>query len=399
MQAHVLKATHEQTKTHNKRLVLKTIYDHSASSRADVARWTGLTRPTVSNTVTELIAEGLVEEVGQGQSDGGKPPILLRVVDGARQIIGIDLANSEFRGAVTDLRGQIIHCVSLPVHEQDGQAALELVYALCEQLLPAATSPLLGIGIGTPGLIHAQKGIVRKAVNLDWADLPLRDLVARRCGLPVYIANDSHVAALGEYIFGQKRKTPNLVVVKVGRGVGAGIVLNGLLYHGDDSGAGEIGHVRVVEGGVHCRCGHEGCLETVTSSQAIVRQARLLAQENPHSLLWRFASTPEAITTDVVLQAFQAGEPAIRQIIAEVGYYLGIALAHLVGVLNIQKIVIAGSVARFGTPLQTAIEQEMRTRAMALLAEKTKVEISTLAQDIVILGAAALLLTHEFGLT
>lgn len=399
MFANVLKATHEQTKTHNKRLVLKTIYDHSASSRADVARWTGLTRPTVSSTVTELLAEGLVEEVGQGQSDGGKPPILLRVVDGARHLIGIDLANSEFRGAVTDLRGRIIHRVSLPVHDQDGKAALELVYALCEQLLPAATSPLLGIGIGTPGLIHAQKGVVRKAVNLDWADLPLRDLVAKRCALPVYIANDSHVAALGEYIFGQTRKTPNLVVVKVGRGVGAGIVLNGRLYHGDGSGAGEIGHVRVVEDGVHCRCGHDGCLETVTSSQAIVKQARLLARRNPHSLLWQFAPTLEAITTDVVLQAFQAGDPAIQQIIAEVGHYLGIALANLVGVLNIQKIVIAGSVARFGAPLQAAIEQEMRTRAMALLAEKTKVELSTLAQDIVILGAAALLLTHEFGLT
>lgn len=399
MHVNVLKATHEQTKTHNKRLVLKTIYDHSASSRADVARWTGLTRPTVSNTVTELLAEGLVEEVGQGQSDGGKPPILLRVVDGARHLIGIDLANSEFRGAVTDLRGRIIHRVSLPVHDQDGKAALELVYTLCEQLLPAATSPLLGIGIGTPGLIHAQKGVVRKAVNLDWADLPLRDLVAKRCGLPVYIANDSHVAALGEYIFGQTRKTPNLVVVKVGRGVGAGIVLNGRLYHGDGSGAGEIGHVRVVEDGVHCRCGHDGCLETVTSSQAIVKQARLLARKNPQSLLWQFAPTLEAITTDVVLQAFHAGDPAIQQIIAEVGHYLGIALANLVGVLNIQKMIIAGSVARFGVPLQAAIEQEMRTRAMALLAEKTKVELSTLAQDIVILGAAALLLTHEFGLT
>lgn len=399
MLANVLKATHEQTRTHNKRLILKTIYDHSPSSRADVARRTGLTRPTVSSTVTELITEGLVEEIGQGQSDGGKPPILLSVAPEARHVIGLDLANSEFRGAVTDLRGAILHRASIPVYERDGTTALEAVYALCEQLLAAATSPVLGIGIGTPGLIDAQRGIVQRAVNLDWADLPLRDLIANRYRLPVYIANDSHVAALGEYIFAQKRKTPNLVVVKVGRGVGAGIVLNGRLYHGDGSGAGEIGHVRVVEDGIACRCGHAGCLETVTSSQAIVKQARLLAQCNPDSQLWQFTSTPEAITTEVVLNAFLAGDPAIQQIIAEVGHYLGIALANLVGVLNIQKIVIAGSVARFGDLLQTTMEQEMRTRAMALLAEKTKVELSTLEQDIVILGAAALLLTHELGLT
>ncbi|MEZ4736567.1 MAG: ROK family transcriptional regulator [Caldilineaceae bacterium] len=399
MRATVLKATHEQTKAHNKQLILKTIYDHSQSSRADVARWTGLTRPTVSSTVAELIEEGLVEEVGQGQSDGGKPPILLRVVDGACHLIGLDLANSEFRGAVTDLRGKIIHRVSLPVQERDGAAALDLVYALCDQLLAAATSPLLGIGIGTPGLIDAQQGIVRKAVNLDWNDLPLRDLVATRYHAPVYVANDSHVAALAEYIFGQQRKTPNLVVVKVGRGVGAGIVLQGRLYHGDGSGAGEIGHVRVVEQGVRCRCGHVGCLETVTSSQAIVKQARQLAQVNPQSLLWQFTPTLETITTTTALDAFLAGDPAMQEVIAEVGRYLGVAVANLVGVLNIQKIVIAGSVARFGQPLQNAITQEMRKRAMAILADETTVALSTLAQDIVILGAAALLLTHELKLT
>lgn len=399
MLVHSLKATHEKTKAHNKRLIFKTIYDDPRSSRADVARKTGLTRPTVSTIVAELMEEGLIEEVGQGQSDGGKPPILLGVVDDARHLIGLDLANSEFRGAVTDLRGRVIHRESLPIQEQDGDAALVLVYELCARLIAAATKPVLGIGIGTPGLIDAQKGIVRKAVNLDWQNLALRERVESRYQLPVYIANDSHVAALAEYIFGQQRKTPNLVVVKVGRGVGAGIVLHGHLYYGDGSGAGEIGHVRVVEQGIRCRCGHTGCLETVTSSQAIVKQARLLAQADPHSLLWQLAPALDAITTDVVLQAFQAGEPAVQQIIADVGRYLGMAVANLVGVLNMQHIMIAGSVARFGAPLLAAIEQAMRHSSMALLADETQVQLSKLGQDIVILGAAALLLIHELELT
>lgn len=392
------KATHEQTKIHNKNLVLKIIYDHQEVSRADIARITYLTPPTVSTTVAELIEGGLVEETGHGPSAGGKPPTLLRVVYDSRHLIGIDLANSEFRGAVINLRGQIIHRDSLPVKLNDGQTALELVYQLIDRLMAVVTRPLLGLGVGTPGLVDAQRGIVRKAVNLDWQDLPLRDLLASRYHLPVFVANDSHVAAVAEYVFGQERKTPNLIILKVGRGVSAGIVLNGRLHYGDGSGAGEIGHVRVVEQGVLCSCGHYGCLETVTSSRFIVEQARIIAQSNPHSLLHQFAPTPEAITTDVVIQAFEAGDEQVRQIVAEVGRYLGLATANLVGILNIQSILIGGSIARFGESLLEPIRQEMKQRAMATLTDETQVSLSRLGQEIVILGAAALILTYELSL-
>ena len=221
------KATREQSKIHNKRLILKTIYDNGEISRAYISRLTYLTRTTVSSIVTELIDEGLVEEIGQGPSDGGKPPILLSVVDNSRHLIGIDLADSEFRGGVVDLRGKIIDRVIISVNDRDGLSAMELVYKLIDKLIGIATNPILGIGIGTPGLMDARNGIVRSAVNLDWSDLPLRNLLESRYNLHVYIANDSQVAALGEYTFGQRQETSNLVVVKVGRGVGAGIVING----------------------------------------------------------------------------------------------------------------------------------------------------------------------------
>jgi glucokinase-like ROK family protein len=398
MAATTQKATHEQTKNHNKRFILKSIYDQLQTSRADIARITGLTRPTVSNIVAELIEEGLVEEVGQGQSEGGKPPILLSVVDDSRHLLAIDLADSEFQGAVVDLRGRVIHRESLPVNDCNGEAALQLVYQLSDRLIKTATRPLLGIGIGAPGLIEAQAGIICKAVNLNWQDLPLRDLLAARYNVPIYLANDGHVAALGEYIFGQRRQTPNLVIVKVGRGVIAGIVLKGRLHHGDGSGAGEIGHIRVVEGGLLCRCGRRGCLETVTNSHAIERQARAIAQANPNSMLHHFAASPAALTLETVLQAFQAGDETLYPLIAEVGCYLGIAVAYLVGVLNVQHILICGSVARFGEPLLEPIRQEMKQRALALLANQTHIGLSNLGQDIVLQGAAALLLANELGL-
>jgi N-acetylglucosamine repressor len=393
------KATQQQTKTHNSRLILKTIYDQGEVSRADIARLTGLTRTTVSDAVAELIEDGLVTEVGLGPSVGGKPPTLLSLVDDSRHLIGIDLADSEFRGGVINLRGKIRHRLSLPINDRDGDAALALVYALTDELVAAAAdSSLLGIGIGTPGLMDAQRGVVRNAVNLDWQNLPLGDLLEERYHMPVYIANDSQVAALAEYTFGERRSVSNLIVVKVGRGTGAGIVLNGQLHYGDGFGAGEIGHVVVVEGGERCRCGRLGCLETVASSRAIIRRAQAIARSNPHSILHQFVSKPEEINTSIVLQAFEAGEEALRPVIAEVARYLGMAVANLVGALNVQHIVIAGSVARFGQALLEPIIEEMEQRSLAALADETRVEISSLGPDIVLLGAAALLLTQELGL-
>lgn len=392
------KATRQQTKAHNSHLVLKTIYHQGQVSRAGIARLTHLTRTTVSEIVAELMKEGLVEEVGQGPSKGGKPPILLSVVDDSRHLIGIDLANSEFRGGVINLRGKAKHRFNLPVNNRNGEAALALVYELLDELVAATDRPLLGIGIGTPGLMDARRGVVRHAVNLNWQNLPLRDLLEKRYNLPVHIANDCQVAALAEYTFGESKNAPNLVVVKVGRGIGAGIVLNGQLHYGDGFGAGEIGHVVIVEGGERCRCGHFGCLETMVSSRAIIKQAQAIAQSNPDSALHQLTTTTEALNTDVVLQAFEAGDESLQVVITEVGRYLGIAVANLVGTVNIHRIVIAGSVARFGPTLLEPIRQEMRRRSLAALANETWVDISNLGSDIVILGAAALLLTRELGL-
>ena len=393
------KATHKQTKTYNSQLVLKTIYDHHRISRADVARSTGLTRTSVSELVAHLLEQGLVKEDGRGPSAGGKSPILLRVIDEARHLIGIDLANSEFRGAVVNLRGEIRHTVKLPVKSDSGDEALALVYELVDSLLASTDKPLLGIGIGTPGLIDTGHGVVQQAVNLDWQNLPLGSLLQARYKLPIYVANDSQLAALAEHIFGGGQHTANLVVIKVGRGIGAGIVLNGQLFQGDGSGAGEIGHITVVENGKQCRCGNFGCLETVASTRAIVQKAQELAPVHPDSLLNRFSAEPHAITIDTIWEAFEADDDLARQIVLEAGRYLGIAAASLVGALNVQHILVVGTMTRFGQLWLEAARQEMLKRSLAMLAQRTQMEVGQLEPNVVILGASALLLTRELGLS
>ncbi|MFC1878547.1 ROK family protein [Chloroflexota bacterium] len=392
------KATRQQTKQHNTRLVLKTIYDQEQISRANIARATRLTKTTVSRIVAELIHEGLIEETGFGSSESGKPPILLSIVDGGRNYIGIDLANSEFRGATVNMRGNIVDRYSLPISNHDGAAALELVYNLTDKLLAASDKPIHGIGIGTPGLMDPDNGVIRQAVNLDWRDVPLRSLMEERYQLPCQIANDCQAAALGDYTFVRNSGTSNLVVVKVGRGIGSGIVLNGQLHYGDGYGAGEIGHMVVIEGGEACACGNHGCLETIASTQAVVKRAQKLAKNNSHSILNQFVNSPSEINTDIVLQAFNAGDEDLLSLITEAGSYLGIAVANLVSVLNIENIVITGSMARFGNVFLDPIKQVMSKNSIPILANETKIEISPLGQDIVIKGAASLLLANDLHL-
>jgi predicted NBD/HSP70 family sugar kinase len=376
------KATHQETRAHNSRLVLGTIYDRGPISRADLARSTGLTRTTVSDVVSDLIRDGLTREVGRGPSTGGKAPILLAFADDARHLVGLDLGENVFRGAIVDLRGEICTAVEVAVDDLDGHEALERVFNLVDQLLTRTDRPILGIGIGTAGLIDTTIGTVLEAVNLDWHGLPLGALLQARTGLPVYVANDSQATALAEHVFGGPRLS-NLIVVKVGEGIGAGLILGGRLFQGDGFGAGEIGHTTVRPDGDACRCGRHGCLETVASTRAILDQ---LAGHGISRL-------PDAVA------ALEAGDPLVRDIVVAAGRQLGLAVAWLVGVLDVERIVLVGSAAEFGEPWLNAVRESMLANALGLLADATTIEIGRLHADGVVLGATALLMTRELGLS
>ncbi len=392
------KATREQTKHHNYRLVLKLIYDNEKISRADIARTTALTPTTVSALVDEMIAQGLVSEVGQTRLSVGKPPTHLSLVKDARQSIGIDLGNSELRGVVTNLRGEIVHQDCLRLEGRRGQQALELVFQLVEQMLQMVDRPLLGIGIGTPGIVEKGARIIRGSINLDWWDLPLCDLLEERFHQPVLMINDSRAAVLGEYTFGKSRGISDLAVIKVGDGISAGILLNGELYYGVSAGAGEIGHVVVAPQGEMCRCGHRGCLEAMASRGAMVRRARQLAPSHPESALSRLTTHPEEIEFETILQALNEGDALAMHLVEQIGEYLGIAAANIVGLLNLPRIVIAGIVSQFGERLTQSIRKKMIEHSIAPIAEQTEVEISPLGDDIVTLGAVALVMRDKLGL-
>jgi len=390
------KATHQQTKQRNRDLVLKMIFEHDAISRAEVARVTKLTRATVSDMVANLIEEGLVEEVGYGESIGGKAPILLSLVANSRYLIGLNLAQDKFIGSVVNLRGEIKETVEFPVNDSDGEQALQLVYRILDQLTKNEWRPLVGIGVGTPGLVNTQEGIVINAVNLDWQDLPLAHLLESRYDLPITVLNDSQATAIGEFVYGGNHQfESNLIVVTVKHGIGAGILINGRLFQGDGGGAGEIGHIVVQENGALCRCGKHGCLEAIASARAVVQRAIALAPEYSDSAL---AKNIQNISLDAIKSAWQVNDTLARRVMSDAAHYLGISMASLVGALNIQKIVLSGDMATFGESWLRSVQESMTQASLARMAQDTQLELGALEFKACILGASAFMLLENYNL-
>jgi N-acetylglucosamine repressor len=378
------KATHQQTRTFNQQLVLRALHDHSPLSRADLARLTGLTRTSVGDLVGTLLHDGLIEEVGRGRSSGGKSPILLRVAPDGRHLIGLDLGEAQFTAGIVNLRGEILRSIRLPLERRSGGAIVERIFELVDALCADNQSPLLGIGIGAPGVIDTSTGTVRWSVYRDWAGLRLGPLLEERCGVPVVVANDSHAAAVAELTFFRRPRPNNLIVIRVGRGVGAGIILNGQLFQGDGAGAGEFGHVAVGDGDAPCRCGGEGCLETVTSMHALVDGAR--------------AVEPSITDESGLVAAFRAGATDVRRIVLDAARMLGIAVGWLIGLLNVHHVLLVGPVTAFGEEWIAEVRRSARSRVLTLLARDTRIEFGHVHDDLVVLGASALLMEQQLGL-
>lgn len=388
------KATRQHTKEHNRSLVLRLIFAHEVISRAEIARITHLTRTTVSDIVSDLLDQGLVQELGTGESlGGGKNPILLGLVEDSRWVIGLDLGQNEFRAAVVNLRGKIREVVSIPINDTDGIEALTLVYHMVDKLISSTTKPLSGIGVGTPGLVGSNDGMVVNAVNLNWRNVPLAKLLQEKYNLPVSIMNDSQAAALGEKTYGQgSLKEENMVLLNIHHGIGAGIFLNGQLFQGDGGFAGEIGHIVVQrENGELCRCGNYGCLETVASTRALIQKAREAVEHQAPTTLPR---NPEGINLNHLLQAYRDGDSLTVRLVTENANYIGLALSGLVGMLNIHRIVLGGQMTRFGNPWLDQIRTALRKYSLERAFQETHVEIGQLGENATLLGAAAVFATN-----
>ncbi|MET4061330.1 putative NBD/HSP70 family sugar kinase [Arthrobacter sp. UYP6] len=354
-------------RSYNLALVLQTLYRSGELSRADLARELGFTRVTASDLVGELITSGYVVELGhREESRPGKPAMLVDINREGLQIVSLDLAEHQvFRGALMDLDGNILDRCEVPHKASRGEECIREVVGLLRRTVDLATAPLLGVGVGSPGIVDPS-GVVQSAPNLGWFNVDLRRILAEACEVPVTVVNDANAAVLAEISFSSA--DDDLMLIKVGHGVGSGLVVGGRLLLGSRYAAGEIGHVTVgTDGGAQCACGKTGCLET-----------------------WLSVPNLEA--------AAAGGDAGTRErVLSEAGQRLGIALAPIVGALNLSEVVLSGPLNLLGGTLLEAAAVTLRKRTLDEFHSDVTFRMTTQGQDIVLRGAAVMVLSEQLG--
>ncbi len=372
-------------------------------SRTDLARHTGLSRATIAILITELLRVGLVEEIGLGQSSGGRPPKLLRFRPDAAVAIGAVLEDRHWTIVATDLHARVLHRERINVAGSAPEAAIEALQRGVTILMPRLKAEghriLPAIGLGTPGLVDTSSGTVITAVDVGWANVPMQDLAEQLLGIPARVANRSRLGALAELWQGVDRDVRNLIFISISTGIAAGIVNEGELITGTNSSAGELGHFTVDPDGPLCPCGNRGCLQQFVSEPAISNRARARLRLGGTGLLHDLAGNhPERLTSAMIFDAAIQGDALAREIVDEAAEHLGVAVANLVNVLNPELIVLGGPLGQTGSPLLDPVRTVLKRRALAFPASAVEVITTTVGPDAGAVGAAVLVLQQAIDL-
>lgn len=322
-------------------------------------------------------------------------------------IVGVDLGGTNIvAGAMPEDGSRMIALKSIPTQAEGGAEGVvdRIVGAVQGVILDtiaeakAQRSDFLGIGIGAPGPLDRERGIVVVAPNLGWRDFPLRDRIAERMGLPATLDNDANCATVGEWWQGAAKGARSVVGITIGTGIGGGLIFDGTLYHGASDVAGEIGHTTIDMTGRYCKCGNYGCLEAYASGPAIALRAReALAREASNSMLLEMVARPEEITAATVYEAAKRNDPLAQEIVRETAVFLGAGLANLLNVINPDVVVVAGGVTQAGEQLFEPLRKEVRRRAFRPAVEACRIVPGTLPGTAGVVGAVATFKAQHLG--
>ena len=382
-------------------LVVEALRRAGARSRSDVAERTGLGRAVVAQRVGELGLAGLVMEDGTGKSTGGRPPRHLHFNSEAGHILAADLGATSVDVAVSDLDGRILTHRSEPADVADGpEAVLERVELLMAEAANSIDAPgeRFGVGIGVPGPVEFESGRpVAPPIMPGWDDYPIRERLEDRFGAPVWVDNDVNVMALGEWRAGVARNHRNVIFVKIGSGIGAGLIFNGQLYRGSNGSAGDLGHAQVGEAPVICRCGNTGCLEALAGGQALAREALEAGRDGRSQLLAAALDEGREPTGRDVAEAASRGDRAAVDLLVQSGHYVGAMLATVVNLFNPSLIVIGGGVALAGDVYLAAIRETVYRRSLPLATRRLQIVPSGLGLMAGVIGAASMVADELFS--
>lgn len=376
-------------KTINKSIVLDSVKNNGPISRSQISSQTNLNKATVSTMVSELINEELVNEIGEGQSSGGRKPVMLYYNNRAGYSIGIDLGVNYILGILTDLSGNIIEESYRSLTDTTFESVTRILYDMIEQLknkAPESPYGIIGIGVGVPGTVDSNQKILL-APNLEWTQVDLKQNLEQKFDIPTIIENEANSGAHAEHLYGAAHDVPNMIYVSIGIGIGTGIIINNKLYTGASGISGEMGHFTIETNGKKCRCGNRGCWELYASESTLFEEAKKLSV---------FRSSSQ-ITMDEIQQYARDGNPEVIQMLYNISKYIGIGLTNIINTFNSDLIVIGNRFVNFEDWVTNPIKRILNERVSSYHRKATEVKFSTLGRYSCALGASSFAFTKFFN--
>ena len=388
----------------NKIKVTNLIRDNDGISRAALAKKSGMSAPTISRIVEALIRDGLVTESGMGVSNGGRRPTMLRFSGVDSFIIGVDLGTTDIFGVLTDLDAKVIAEVKRPTRVEEGfSRVMERTAEIIDELrhyLGRGKNKVRGIGMAIAGLINRERDIVEFSPNFKWHNVDVRATLPQAKEIPVVFDNVTRVMALGEMWYGSGRNYRNFIMVNVGFGIGAGIIVQGSPLYGLKGLAGEFGHIILEkDSDVQCGCGNFGCLEALSSGSAIAKAAQKALRSGAASILSEMCGgDPSRLTAEMVANAAKQGDSVAWTIFDRAAEYLGLGIAGIINLFNPEAVFIGGGVAQAGDILFSRVRKTVNARALSKTASDVMILPASFGPRAAVMGAISLILSGVVNL-
>lgn len=374
------------------------LYQSGDTSINKMARLFHASIPSATGIVNELMRDGWITETGTGPARAGRPPVLYGLKAKKYLTLIMDINRHDTQLVIFDLHNQLILKRKVDIRLDDSADFLEQLFALTDDFLNSnniSHSKLWGIGVSMPGLINSSQGINLTYPNLPPSGIPLVTHLRKHFKLPVCLFNDTKATTIGEHRFGLAMDKSQVLTINIDWGVGLGIIINGEVFHGASGFAGELGHIQVKPDGLLCLCGKVGCLDTITSGIALIRQAKEGIKSGRATILSQIVDQNlDLLDTTHIIEAVHAGDEFSIDLLSTVGTELGKGLATAVHLFNPEVIIVGGLLAEAGPFISNPIEQAINKYCLSDFKNSLSIHISKLGSKARLLGTQAHLFEH-----
>lgn len=400
MKYSIQKISKDLMKLYNQKLLLRILKDKGPISRSDLSKMTDLTPPAISEITKELESLDLINNIGETRITRGRFPTMYQLNKDAFKVIGVTIRSNSIRIGLINMAGDILYYKEqCQLTNTQPEVIADVVSSLVDCVLQETKTEkheVRGIGLGMHGIVDAVNGISVYPPHLNWENIAIRELLEERIHLPVLVDNDCNTLALAEYWFGGGRNLNSFITLNVDYGIGAGIIVDGNLFHGRDFGAGQIGHIVISDNGPLCSCGKYGCLEAMSSKNSIVEIIQRKVKQGYPSSITQIEADPDKINIQHIFEAAAKGDELALNTINHAAHYLGIGISMLVNLFNPEKVIVTGAVIHFKDYVLDTLNETFKKNALKTNVKHFELATSQLGEKADVLGAGTLLINELF---